>query len=108
MMKKSGKVLMAIQNRRGVTAVIVAICLVMLIGFAALAIDVGYLYSTRNELQNVADSGALSGAGYLGSVYETLTYSQQLGYIFNRQDVVDAVNQVTQKNKAASASISIP
>jgi len=98
---------MALQNRRGVTAVIVAICLVMLIGFAALAIDVGYLYSTRNELQNVADAGALSGAGYLGSVYETLTYSQQIGYIFNRQDVVDAVNQVTQKNKAAGASILI-
>jgi len=106
-MKKPGNLLMAVQNKRGVTAVIVAICLIMLIGFAALAIDVGYLYATRNELQNVSDAGALAGAGYLGSVYKTLTYSQQQVYTFDRQDVVDAVNQVAQKNKAASASISI-
>ena len=107
MMKKPGNLLKAVQNRRGVTAVIVAICLIMLIGFAALAIDIGYLYATRNELQNVADAAALAGAGYLGSVYETLTYSQQQGYVFNRQDIVDAVNQVAQKNKAAGSSISI-
>ena len=106
-MQKPGNLLIAVQNRRGVSVVIVAICLVMLIGFAALAIDVGYLYSTRNELQNVADAAALAGAGYLGSVYETLSYSEQQGYTFNRQDVVDAVNQVAQNNKAAGVSISI-
>ena len=106
-MKIPGNLLMTVQNRRGVTAVIVAICLAMLIGFAALAIDVGYLYSTHNELQNVADAAALAGAGYLGSTYETLSYSQQIGYVFNRQDVVDAVNQVAQKNRAAGSKISI-
>jgi hypothetical protein len=51
-----------LNNQRGVSAVIIAICLVMLVGFVALAIDVGHLYVARNELQNAADSGALAGA----------------------------------------------
>ena len=107
MMKKPGNLLKAIQNRRGVTAVIVAICLFMLIGFAALAIDVGYLYSTRNELQNVADAAALAGAGYLGSEYEKLSYSEQVAKTFTREEVVSKVNEVAQKNNAAGVSILI-
>ncbi|GCB06640.1 hypothetical protein PSUB009319_42710 [Ralstonia sp. SET104] len=43
-------------------AVTVAGAMVMLLGFAALAIDVGYLYIVRNELQNAADAAALAGA----------------------------------------------
>jgi hypothetical protein len=37
----------------------------MLVGFVALAIDVGHLYVVRNELQNAADAGALAGARHL-------------------------------------------
>lgn len=47
---------------RGATAVLVAICLVMLCAFLALALNVGHLFSVRGELQNAADSGALAGA----------------------------------------------
>ena len=42
-----------------------AIGLLSLLGFAALAIDVGYLFVVRNELQNAADAAALAGAGHL-------------------------------------------
>lgn len=42
-----------------------AISLLSLLGFTALAVDVGYLFVVRNELQNAADTAALSGAGYL-------------------------------------------
>ncbi len=94
-------------DNRGATAVIVAICLMMLAGFAALAMDVGYLYATRNELQNVADAGALAGAGFLGARYSVLSYSEQQTYTFARTDIVGAVNQVSQKNKAAGANIAI-
>jgi Flp pilus assembly protein TadG len=52
-------------NRRGATIVLVAFAMVVLIGFAALAIDLGYLYVVKNELQNAADSGALAGAQVL-------------------------------------------
>lgn len=57
------------RNQRGVTAVIVAIVIAMLIGFVALAVDIGYVAATKNELQNVADSAALAGAGQLGDQY---------------------------------------
>ena len=39
--------------------------LVVLIGFASLTIDVGYLYNVRAELQNTADAAALAGAQML-------------------------------------------
>jgi Flp pilus assembly protein TadG len=94
-------------NNRGATAVIVAICLTMLVGFAALALDVGYLYATRNELQNVADAGALAGAGYLGTQYTGLSYSDQQTYTFARTDIVATVNEVSLKNKAGGVDITI-
>ena len=49
-------------DEQGVTAVIVTILLIVFLGVAALAIDIGHLYVVRNELQNAADAGALAGA----------------------------------------------
>ena len=46
------------QRRRGVTAVIVVVSLTTMFAFAALTVDVGMLYNTRNELQRSADSAA--------------------------------------------------
>ncbi len=50
---------------KGAVAVIVALSLIMLLGFGALAVDLGYRMIVKNELQNAADSGALAGAGDL-------------------------------------------
>ncbi|CAH0163835.1 hypothetical protein SRABI26_01019 [Arthrobacter sp. Bi26] len=46
-------------KERGGIAVIVALLMVVLLGFAAIAIDVGKLYSEQAQLQNGADSAAL-------------------------------------------------
>jgi hypothetical protein len=54
-----------LRDQRGISAVIIAVCLVMLLGFVALAIDTSHLVVARNELQNAADAGALAGARYL-------------------------------------------
>lgn len=43
----------------------IAIMLVVLLGMAAFAIDVGHLMIVRNELRNAADAGALGGARQL-------------------------------------------
>ena len=51
-----------LKDQRGVTAIIVGLVMFMLLGFAALAIDLTHLYVVRNELQNAADAGALAGA----------------------------------------------
>lgn len=50
---------------KGVIAILVALITTALIGFAALAVDLAYVFVVRNELQNAADAAALSGAGRL-------------------------------------------
>ena len=54
-------------RRRGVVALQVAVSSVVLLGFAALTIDMGRLYVARGDLQRSADAAALAGA----SVYTT-------------------------------------
>ncbi|MDL1983399.1 MAG: pilus assembly protein TadG-related protein [Deltaproteobacteria bacterium] len=54
-----------LRNQRGAVAVIVGISIFMLVGFGALAVDIGHLHVARNELQNAADAGALAGARVL-------------------------------------------
>jgi Flp pilus assembly protein TadG len=54
-----------LKDRTGAVAIMVALLLIVFIGFAALAIDLGHLYVVRNELQNGADAGALAGARFL-------------------------------------------
>jgi Flp pilus assembly protein TadG len=49
-------------KQRGQTLVLVALCLVVLISMAALAIDLTTLYVARGEMQRSADAAALAGA----------------------------------------------
>jgi uncharacterized membrane protein len=50
-----------INNQRGNILIIFALLLVVLIGFAALAIDVGRWYTVRSELSKSVDAGAIAG-----------------------------------------------
>ena len=52
-------------NERGVSAILIAILLLVLMGFAALALDFSHIFVAQNELQNAADAGALAGARFL-------------------------------------------
>jgi len=58
-------------SEKGTVAAIVAICLVVLIGAAALAIDIGKIATTKNELQNISDAAALAGTAELRDIYQT-------------------------------------
>lgn len=110
-MKLSRIIKSKFKDQRGAVAVIVAVSMAMLIGFVALAIDVGYLYATKNELQNVADAAALAAAGKLGDIYsdpdvDPLTYvcgdADQAAIRSYAKDVVG-----TGKNSAGGKNISI-
>ena len=46
--------------RRAAVAVYVAICSAVIIGFAALAVDIGMLYATQAEMQRCADATAMA------------------------------------------------
>src|SRR2546422_9515932 len=50
------------KKQKGFVLVVLALLLVVLIGFLALAVDVGILYSARTSAQEVADAAALAGA----------------------------------------------
>ncbi len=50
------------RDESGTVAILTAVLLCVLLGFMALAVDVGHLTGVRNELQNAADSAALAGA----------------------------------------------
>lgn len=51
------------KNERGQIIVILALSMVALIGFAALALDGSMIYNERRQDQNTADSASLAGAG---------------------------------------------
>ncbi|MBN2404252.1 MAG: hypothetical protein JXE06_01575 [Coriobacteriia bacterium] len=54
-----------LRDDEGATAVTVALVMVMLILFAAIAVDLGYAYSVRRQLQTAADAAALAGCRVL-------------------------------------------
>src|SRR5438093_13204437 len=53
------------RDESGASLMLVAVSMVVFLGFSALAIDVGMLYGAKAQAQNAADSGALAGAGSL-------------------------------------------
>lgn len=61
-MKMYLELVLRLKDRRGVVLIVVASMLVGLLGFAALAVDIGYAMVLRNELQDAADAAALAGA----------------------------------------------
>ncbi len=49
-------------SEQGTTLVYLAVILVVLVGFVALAVDGGFLYGQRQKMQNAADAAAMAGA----------------------------------------------
>jgi Flp pilus assembly protein TadG len=95
-------------SERGAVAVMVAIMLPVLIGFAAMSIDIGQALVARNELQDVADAGALAGARRLGTIYQALTPAQQVSYsLANPVPVISDVQNVASQNYGAGRSITV-
>ncbi|MCH7884767.1 MAG: hypothetical protein IIC01_05890 [Planctomycetes bacterium] len=52
-------------RHRGLVAVQVLVTLVVLLGCAALSVDVGYIYNSRGEMQGAVDASALAGSSAL-------------------------------------------
>ena len=107
-MKSYFKIFEKLKNQAGATAVIVAIVLPMLIGFGALAVDVGYMHVTKNELQNVADAAALAATRKLGTIYQGMTPEAQQAYVCGESDIADikgVAEAVALNNKAGGKHI---
>lgn len=81
--------------KKGLALIYVALLMVAICAMAGLAIDVGYMYVTRGQLQNAADSAALAGASRLipGALAQPDARSEAVSY--------------AGKNRAAAKEISI-
>ena len=82
-------------DREGAVALVVGLSLIVIIGVAALAIDGGYLYWTRAQLQATTDSAALAGVAMVPGNDGTLTAQE-------KDDIVDEAKSFAQKNMRIS------
>ena len=82
----------------GQILLLATISLVVLLGFTALAVDVGLLYSTRRRMQTAADAAAIAGATALrdGQNYTTAA------------DAVTSFNGFTNSQNNVTVSVSEP
>ncbi len=55
-------------DRRGTILVLTAVVMVVLLGFVAMTVDIGFIELTRTQLQSAADASALSGAMELSGI----------------------------------------
>ena len=98
-----------IKDTRGAVAVIVAIVLVVLLSFGALALDISNAMIARNELQNVADASALAGTRQLGLIYAALPQgTPYTTYVLSDPSaVVNAATNVALANQARQVAITL-
>lgn len=71
----------------GFVSVFTALALVVLMGFGALAVDMGYLYYKRGHLQTAADMGALAGANAMISFGENVAAIKEVAVDFARRNL---------------------
>jgi Flp pilus assembly protein TadG len=76
------KVSRFLKNEEGAVAVITALCMVVLLGFAALAIDLSMAYYQKQRLQTACDSAALAAATALPDT----TKAKQLAYAYMEEN----------------------
>jgi Flp pilus assembly protein TadG len=102
-------IISGLKNHRGVTVIVVALAITMLIGFAALAVDIGYMLVAKNELQNTADAAALATARKLGKIYEGMSYADQQDYDCSSDlaTIKQVAKDVALENRAAGENIAI-
>lgn len=64
-----------LRDESGQTIILAAFCMTVLLGFLALAVDVGLLFHAKRTIQTAADSGAIAGAEELN--YGDVTVAAQ-------------------------------
>jgi Flp pilus assembly protein TadG len=99
------KLIQFLKEERGASSVMVAVSLVAILGMGALAVDLGYVMSTRSEVQKAADASALAAASRLVQLY-----NEQSGNLTEAEmaaAAIQAANQWSQSNTASNTSLTI-
>lgn len=82
------------RTRRGAVVVQVAVLSTVLLGMAAMAIDIGAMYAAKTELQAAADSAALAAAGELlnSSAADPLAWARDIAKDYALRNAVANVH----------------
>jgi hypothetical protein len=111
-MKSFSEFLSTACNQRGGVVIFVAVAMVVLIGCAALAIDLTHLYVARNELQNAADAGALAGTRFLyvnDGTYDASSAINASGFVsVETGETLPSANQMAYDAATANKSEKVP
>jgi Flp pilus assembly protein TadG len=94
----------------GTVSIFSLLGMVSLLAVGSLALDVGYVYVARSDLQNAADAAVLSGAAELGDIYMDLDPSSHSGYVMSSLDrsrVVTAIGAIAGQNRAVGQVVNI-
>jgi Flp pilus assembly protein TadG len=97
-------------KENGAVLILMAFLLTVFLGISALAVDIGFKYVARTELQRTADSAALAATRRLGLIYEGMLPIAQSSYVLTSDDSTliknEAIN-VAILNKAAGENVTI-
>jgi Flp pilus assembly protein TadG len=89
-----------LQSEKGAILFIVAACMVVLLGFMGLAIDLGHAYNNKSLLQNMADACALAGGSALNAT--------PAGIALAETRARDAANNLSNKTEFSAKAVTIP
>lgn len=94
-------------HRRGIVAVQVGVMLFVLLGAAAMTIDVGQIYAARGELQRAADAAALAGASAL-TTNDMMDVRKGVGSLDGViADAITRSNEISNLNKTLNKATNI-
>jgi Flp pilus assembly protein TadG len=97
------KLMSLLKDEKGIAAVYIALILFALVAFVGFAIDIGYMYVTKGQLQNASDAGALAGASRLKYVGSGGANPNDLVQANARASAIEFAD----KNRAAGTDVSI-
>ena len=87
-------------REKGAILFIVAACLVVLLGFMGLAIDLGHAYNNKTQLQNLADACALAGGSALNG--------SPAGIALAETRAKDAANNLANRTEFNNKPVIVP
>src|SRR5829696_4048515 len=95
-------------RQRGQMVIIMALLMVAILWMVGVAIDLGFGYEHRREIQNAADSAAIAGALALGRhvQYSTLTSAQRAALGLTSDSF--GTGDVIQQEMTNAAMMSMP
>jgi hypothetical protein len=95
-------------RRRGTVAILAAVCLTGILGFAALSLDAALLLQDRRTAQAAADSAALAAANNLFDNYRANQGLDSDGAAVNEALAAAAANGFTNDGISSTVTVNIP